>query len=383
MYSVSYIINRLTHNYPIEIAEHLNNNAILFHNLIDNIVPTINNCFFSLKKQLDASVQISNRIHKNGKITKRYRKFCTNSLSSVSDINNILNNTLNLVNETILSFEPIDSIYLPTIRIIDDLYEEYDYIKIFSTWSGIINNKFNLHKICELVHLYNKELINILNSSRKRKIRIYRIPKYKIYSICRIKNEKNLISTLTEYSFSLEHVRHVAKHFAILSAARYKDIKDNTNGINISNYLSFKSRMLRILDYPKNDMILHELEELNGVLVYYWKLYIITIRDQTKCQSIMNKDIKKIQKINKKCKLQCNNCNNCTSCNLHVKYKQKLNVFNIVFQQIFVESINNILIKMNTTLKKSANLTRKCGRNHNEYTRVKNNYENFIKDILS
>ena len=71
-------IKQHTHNYSLSNAKILRNNSILFYKLLENIIPKLDDYFLKLKIYLDKSIRIPNRLHKNGKITKKYRIFCTN-----------------------------------------------------------------------------------------------------------------------------------------------------------------------------------------------------------------------------------------------------------------------------------------------------------------
>ena len=384
-YTMSYY-KVVTHNYPLDVAQILSNNAIKFHKMLENIKPTIDDCILKLLNYLNKAVKIK-QLNNYKKVTKSFKNFCIKNFNNCIKPYITLTHLVTIIKDTVLSFEYMVHHNVEPILYLYQYETLINYSKLYNNWIHYITYFLSLPWICNNLHNYSKLYKSILNYNKQPYKYNHKKIKYKLINYGNIKNTKKIIKMLHNYyTYEISNAQNIVKDFAILSAARYKDIKNNTEHHNTSNYVIINYALMGLgsrIDLPYNpniDILKNKINELNIDLSYYWKEYIRAIKEQNKLQSIIEKNIKRMIKITNKCTSRCNNCN---YCNLYSKYKKRILIFNIILQNIFIEGINNIIIKMSSPLQKLEKITREYNKNNYIFTKIGKNYANYISILFS
>lgn len=344
-------------------SQNICHNAILFHKMIEDIKPKINTCMFKLIEYLNRSIEIQTKQHKKELILIEQKTFINNILFDIVNIYDTLQHLVSIIEKTILSFKKIP----PNVSIIFDnnLYYFIDYLEMYDVWNHTIHTKsLQLSSICRTIRHYNEELNSILTIDKK---------SYS-FDFHHIKYEHKIIYTLQRYTEQLSDISDNCREFAIVSAAKYKDITHNVGDFNVRNYTKLTLEITRIhlmLNRdPTFNTLKQKIKKLNVILSILWEDYISAIKEQCKLQFLIKIFIKKIEKIE---------TNNYTKCE---QYKEKILVFTIVSQQVIEVDIDNILSMINVHIIKLSELTREYKKKNRPYTKIMKNYNNYIKIMI-
>ena len=337
--------------------QHITDNAIVFHKMLEDIQPKIDTYIFKLINHINESIKIQSNLRRNAKIFMKLKDYYNTVLNDTTEIYETLEQMALLIKETILSFKYIPSRHsLMILNNYDYIYENLNISTMYDKWIRIIcKNSLQLPSIYKIIKSYNKDLSYFLSLNKKTFN-----SKYKEFDFHNTKYELKKIYVLQLYSQHLFAVSDFCKKFAVISSALYKDIKNNTNNHNIRNYIRITSILTTIktrLDESSDYKLLEdEIKNNNIILVNFWNDYLIYIKEQHNLQIIINK---------------------------YGAYENKALIFTLVSHEIIIQSINNILLKMKIPLQKSSELTYRYNKKTRPYIKIVKNYENFVKIILS
>lgn len=327
----------------IQLIFNTSHNALVFYKILKDITPTIDDCIIRLVNYLNTSIKIqstlNSELYKKGASFMKLKEYCSDSLDDLIKIYRTLEEFPSRIDETISLFNKMPSRFIP-VTIFDKVYDIINYIELYNSWIKIINtDSLYLSELCETVRCYICEITGILDINKKTFNRAY-----KELNFHDTKYQLEVISNLQKYCKYLHDTLDTCKIFAIISAIRYKDLKNNnTYCHNIKNYIKITSELTKIKNKLNNDITYTTLKEnilkLNNTLSFCRDEYILAFNRY--------------------------NCNDEIVC-----FYAKRNI---------MRYIDDIFEDMNISSKELLLLTHKYDKKNKQYTKVTIDYEKFIR----